>query len=106
MEVVLSNTPYELLDRGANVRTSGHKTPLKIQDDRIEVLENELTKLDDAMKLVEVLIRYTLWIHWTPKFNSNRLSNRTKSNQCNYKCIGLVINKRSRFLDLNSSTGY
>ena len=25
----------ELLDRGANVRTSIHKTPLKIQDDRI-----------------------------------------------------------------------
>ena len=29
----------ELLDRGANVRTSIHKTPLKIQDDRIEVLK-------------------------------------------------------------------
>ena len=44
----------ELLDRGANVRTSIHKSPLKIQDDRIEVLENiDLTKLDDAMKLVE-----------------------------------------------------
>ena len=44
----------ELLERGANIRTSIHKTPLKIQDDRIEVLENiDLTKFDDVMKNVE-----------------------------------------------------
>ncbi len=35
----------ELLERGANIRTSIHNNPLKIQDDRIEVLENiDLTK--------------------------------------------------------------
>ena len=40
----------ELLNRGANVRTSIHNNPLKIQDDRIEVLENiDLTKFDDVM---------------------------------------------------------
>ena len=44
----------ELLERGANIRTSIHNNPLKIQDDRIEVLENiDLTKFDDVMKLVE-----------------------------------------------------
>src|SRR5210317_355477 len=56
----------ELLDRGANVRTSIHKSPLKIQDNRNEVLENiDLTKLDDAMKLVEdvdYVINCTIYI--------------------------------------------
>ena len=36
----------ELLDRGHNVRTSTHKRPMQIQDDRIEILENiDLTNL-------------------------------------------------------------
>ena len=44
----------ELLERGANVRTSIHKNPLKIQDEKIEVLQNiNLEKLEDAIKLID-----------------------------------------------------
>ena len=44
----------ELLDRGAKVKTSIHKNSLKIQDERIEVVENiDLEKLDDAIKLID-----------------------------------------------------
>ena len=35
-----TNMVLELLNRGANVRTSTHKRPMQIQDDRIELLEN------------------------------------------------------------------
>ena len=37
-----TNMVLELLNRGANVRTSTHKRPMQIQDDRIELLENIL----------------------------------------------------------------
>jgi nucleoside-diphosphate-sugar epimerase len=44
----------ELLSRGAKVKTSIHKNSLQIKDERIEVVENiDLTKLDDAMKLID-----------------------------------------------------
>ena len=49
-----TNMVLELLNRGANVRTSTHKSPMQIQDDRIELLENiDLTKFDDAMTLID-----------------------------------------------------
>ena len=49
-----TNMVLELLNRGANVRTSTHKRPMQIQDDRIELLENiDLTKFDDAMTLID-----------------------------------------------------
>ena len=49
-----TNMILELLNRGANVRTSIHKRPMQIQDDRIELLENiDLTKFDDAMTLID-----------------------------------------------------
>ena len=35
-----TNMILELLNRGANVRTSTHKRPMQIQDDRIELLED------------------------------------------------------------------
>ena len=55
-----TNMILELLNRGANVRTSTHKRPMQIQDDRIELLENiDLTKFDDAMTLID-RYRYTL----------------------------------------------
>ena len=50
----------ELLDRGAQVKTYIHNTPLKINplslkdDERIEVLQNiNLEKLEDAIKLID-----------------------------------------------------
>jgi len=48
-----TNMILELLNRGANVRTSTHKRPMQIQDDRLWVREGlDLTKFDDAMKLI------------------------------------------------------
>jgi len=100
----------ELLDRGANVRTSIHKSPLKIQDDRIEVLENiDLTKLDDAMKLVEGVdfvihcagyIGHPSSIADDFQIALNQINVITNVLEACYK-----FNVK-RFLDLNSSTGY
>ena len=100
----------ELLDRGANVRTSIHKSPLKIQDDRIEVLENiDLTKLDDAMKLVEGVdfvihcagyIGHPSSIPTDYQIGLNQINVITNVLEACYK-QGV-----ERFLDLNSSTGY
>mgnify|MGYP001291435657 CR=1 FL=1 len=100
----------ELLDRGANVRTSIHKSPLKIQDDRIEVLENiDLTKLDDAMKLVEGVdfvihcagyIGHPSSIPTDYQIGLNQINVITNVLEACYK------SNVGRFLDLNSSTGY
>ena len=100
----------ELLDRGANVRTSIHKSPLKIQDDRIEVLESiDLTKLDDAMKLVEGVdyvihcagyIGHPSSIPTDYQIGLNQINVITNVLESCYK-QGV-----ERFLDLNSSTGY
>ena len=100
----------ELLDRGANVRTSVHKTPLKIQDDRIEVLENiDLTKLDDAMKLVEGVdfvihcagyIGHPSSIPTDYQIGLNQINVITNVLEACYK-QGV-----KRFLEINSSTVY
>ena len=100
----------ELLERGANIRTSIHKTPLKIQDDRIEVLENiDLTKFDDVMKLVEGV---DIVIHCAG--NILHPSTVAADYQVGLSHIVIMTNvleacyksNVSRFLDLNSSTGY
>jgi len=100
----------ELLERGANIRTSIHKTPLKIQDDRIEVLENiDLTKFDDVMKLVEGA---DIVIHCA----GNILHPSTVATDFQVGLSHIVImtnvleacykSNIKKFLDLNSSTGY
>ena len=44
----------ELLERGADVRTHIHKSPLKIDDDRIEILYDiDLTNIDDCIELID-----------------------------------------------------
>ena len=100
----------ELLERGANIRTSIHKTPLKIQDVRIEVLENiDLTKFDDVMKLVEGV---DIVIHCAG--NILHPSTVAADYQVGLSHIVIMTNvleacyksNVSRFLDLNSSTGY
>ncbi len=100
----------ELLNRGANVRTSIHKTPLKIQDDRIEVLKNiDLTKLDDTMKLVDGV---DIVIHCAG--NIGHPSSIPTDYQIGLNQITVITNVLEacykqgvkRFLDLNSSTGY
>ena len=100
----------ELLERGANIRTSIHNNPLKIQDDRIEVLENiDLTKFDDVMKLVEGA---DIVIHCAG--NILHPSTVAADYQVGLSHIVIMTNvleacyksNVSRFLDLNSSTGY
>ena len=100
----------ELLERGANIRTSIHNNPLKIQDDRIEVLENiDLTKFDDVMKLVEGV---DIVIHCAG--NILHPSTVAADYQVGLSHIVIMTNvleacyksNVSRFLDLNSSTGY
>ena len=100
----------ELLERGANVRTSIHKTPLKIQDDRIEVLENiDLTKFDDAMKLIDgadIVIHCAGYIGHPSSIATDF---QIALNQINVITNGLEACYKQgvkRFLDLNSSTGY
>ena len=80
----------ELLDRGAQVKTYIHNTPLKINplslkdDERIEVLQNiNLEKPEDALKLIEgsdSLCR----VHRTSFVNSYRFSTFIKSNYSYY----------------------
>jgi len=100
----------ELLERGANIRTSIHNNPLKIQDDRIEVLENiDLTKFDDVMKLVEGA---DIVIHCAG--NILHPSTVAADYQVGLSHIVIMTNvleacyksNVKKFLDLNSSTGY
>jgi len=44
----------ELLERGARVRTHTHVRPMKLQDDRLEVIENiDLEKREDCVRLIQ-----------------------------------------------------
>jgi GDP-L-fucose synthase len=100
----------ELLDRGAKVKTSIHKNSLKIQDERIEVVENiDLEKLDDAIKLIDGAdyvihtagyIGHPSGIATDFQIALNQITVITNELEACYKC-GV-----KGFLDLNSSTGY
>ena len=51
---IASHFLIELLNRGAIVRTHTFKSPLQVNDSRLEVLSNiDLTKLEDCLKLTE-----------------------------------------------------
>ena len=100
----------ELLSRGAKVKTSIHKNSLQIKDERIEVVENiDLTKLDDAMKLIDgadYVIHLSGYIGHPSDIATdfqialNQINVITNELEASYKC-GV-----KGFLDLNSSTGY
>ena len=100
----------ELLDRGAKVKTSIHKRPLKVSDERIEVVENiDLEKLDDAIKLIDGAdyvihtagyIGHPSGIATDFQIALNQITVITNELEACYKC-GV-----KGFLDLNSSTGY
>ena len=105
-----TNMILELLNRGADVRTSTHKRPLQIQDDRIEVLENiDLTNFDDTKKLIngcDIVINLAGNIlHPTTVATDFRVT---------LSHINIITNLLEasyqegvkRFLDLNSSTVY
>tara|TARA_B100000959_G_scaffold128811_2_gene135152 strand:- start:3960 stop:4985 length:1026 start_codon:yes stop_codon:yes gene_type:complete len=99
-----------LLDIGANIKTHIHKNNLKIQDDRIEVLENiDLYNFDDCMKLVEGAdyvihsagkICHPSDVATDFKIALNQLNVITNALEASYK------SNVKGFLDLNSSTGY
>ena len=100
----------ELLDRGAKVKTSIHKNSLKVQDERIEVVENiDLEKFDDAIKLIDGAdyvihtsgyIGHPSGIATDFQIALNQITVITNELEACYKC-GV-----KGFLDLNSSTGY
>lgn len=105
-----TNYIQELLDRGALVRTCTHKTPLKIQESRVEVIPNvDLTKLEDCLKVTKE-VDYV--IHGA----GNILHPSTVKTDIQVTLNQIIIitnlldashtNKIKRFIDLNSSTGY
>ena len=100
----------ELLERGANVRTSIHNNPLKIQDDRIEVLENiDLTKFDDAMKLIDgadIVIHCAGYIGHPSSIATDFQIALNQINVITNVLEACYKQGVKRFLDLNSSTGY
>ena len=100
----------ELLSRGANVVTYVHEAPLKINDDRIEVLENiDLLKIEDCMKLVDGA---DYVVHSAGKIAHP--SEVPTDFQIALNQIDVITNVLDAcvksnvkgFLDLNSSTGY
>ncbi len=100
----------ELLTKDTNIRTSIHKNPMKIQDDRIEILKNiDLTKFDDVMKLVE-------GADYVINCSGNILHPSTVATDYQVGLSHTIImtnlleacykSNVKRFQDLNSSTGY
>ena len=100
----------ELLNRGANVRTHTFKSPLQINDNRLEVISNiDLTKLDDCLRLTEGA-EYVIHCggqvahpSTVPTDIQISLKQLTLISNVLDAC---VKNGVKRFLDLNSSTGY
>ena len=105
-----TNMILELLNRGANVRTSTHKRPMQIQDDRIELLENiDLTKFDDAMTLIDGAdivihcagdILHPTTVATDFQVGLSHINIITNILEASYK------HKVKHFLELNSSTVY
>jgi len=100
----------ELLKRGADVRTHIHKSPLKIDDDRIEILNNiDLTNIDDCIELIDGAdyVIHLAGMIANPKYVPTDFQ--ITLNQIT--CLTNVIDACQRcevekFIDLNSGTGY
>jgi len=100
----------ELLNRGALVKTSIHKKPLQMKDDRIEVVKNiDLKVLSDCLKLIDGCdyvihsagnIANPKLIHSDFQIALNQIVIISNVLEASYKC-GV-----KGFIDLNSSTGY
>ena len=106
----------ELLNRGAQVKTYVHKTPLKINplslkdDERIEVLQNiNLEKLEDAIKLIDgadYVVHCAGYIGHPSSIATDfqlSLNQITVITNVLEACVKTNV---KGFLDLNSSTGY
>jgi len=100
----------ELLKRGADVRTHIHKSPLKIDDDRIEILSDiDLTNIDDCIELIDGAdyVIHLAGMIANPKYVPTDFQ--ITLNQIT--CLTNVIDACQRcevekFIDLNSGTGY
>lgn len=105
-----SNYILELLKRGAKVRTSVHKSPLRVGQNQVEIIENcDLTKLQDSIELVKGA---DYVIHSAGNIaHPSTVSTDIQISTQNINVLGNVLdacNKTGvkKFLDLNSSTGY
>jgi len=100
----------ELISRGADVRTHTFKSPLQIDSEGIEVVENiDLTNLEDCIKLVEGA-EYVVHCGGAIAHPST-VPTDVQISLAQLNIIGNVLEACAktgvkRFLDLNSSTGY
>ena len=100
----------ELLNRGATVITHTHKNPLKIQDERIEVVENiDLETLDGALNLIvgaDYVIHTAGYIGHPSGIATDFQIARNQINVITNVLDACYQAGIEGFLDLNSSTGY
>ena len=100
----------ELLNRGATVITHTHKNPLKIQDERIEVVENiDLETLDGALNLIvgaDYVIHTAGYIGHPSSIATDFQIARNQINVITNVLDACYQAGIEGFLDLNSSTGY
>jgi GDP-L-fucose synthase len=100
----------ELLKLGAKVRTHTHKSPIRIVNNNIDIIENlDLTKYDDCLKLTE-------GVDYVIHAAGDILHPSTVATDVNVTLNQIIIitnlldashkNGVKRFVDLNSSTGY
>jgi len=100
----------ELVKRGAIVKTHTFKSPLQVDDENIEVVENiDLTNLEDCIKLIEGA-EYVIHCGGAVAHPST-VPTDVQISLAQLNLIGNVLEacaktKVKRFLDLNSSTGY
>jgi len=99
-----------LIEKGANVKTHTHISPLQIQDKRVEVIPNiDLTSLEDCLKLTKGA-DYVVHSGGAIAHSSTVPTDIQISLQ-NIMVLGNVLdasqqNGVKKLLDLNSSTGY
>lgn len=105
-----SNYIVELLNRGVNVRTHTHKTPLQVQNSNIEVFSGiDLCNIDDCIELIDGA---DIVIHCGGKIaHPSTVPTDIQISIQNINVLGNVLDACNRtgvkqFLDLNSSTGY
>jgi len=100
----------ELVSRGAKVKTHTFKSPLQVDSENVEVVENiDLTNLEDCIKLIEGA-EYVIHCGGAVAHPST-VPTDVQISLAQLTLIGNVLEACSktgvkRFLDLNSSTGY
>ena len=100
----------ELLDRGYEVITHTHKTPLRNNHDKVKVIPNiDLTNIDNCLELIKGAdyVIHLAGMIANPKYVPTDFQ--VALNQIT--CLTNVIDASQRcgvkkFIDLNSSTGY